>query len=319
MKRCFPILIFVLFIFSSQAFSVEKTRIAILDLKAKGVPERMADAVTDLIKSDIVNSNYFDVVERQQMDQILSEIGFQQAGCTDQSCAIQVGKLLSAKKILMGEVTRLGNSIIITTRIVDVEKGLAEQAAKEKAESEEALEATSARLAANIINLIRGERAVQDAAGKPAPLEAATETSKINPYLWQTVSSGAASAVFLLSGIIMNMQVGNINDDITSLGKEYNSATTTDAEAAKIKTKIEDKQDKADRYSIIRNLFYGFSGASAAVMGYYLYQYFTYAPGEDAALNFSNPVVIPVCWYNPDNKNSGEDRFYLGAGLTAKF
>ncbi len=90
----------------------EKMQIAVLDLEPKGIPKIMAGAVSDIVRSELVKSGYFTVVERGQMDAILREQGFQMTGCTDSACAVQMGKLLSAKKILMGEIVE--NRIIAT-------------------------------------------------------------------------------------------------------------------------------------------------------------------------------------------------------------
>jgi TolB-like protein len=56
-------------------------------------------------------------------------------GCTETSCAVQVGQLLSARKILVGTVMKMGNKIVISGRIVDVEKGIGERAANQSVTS----------------------------------------------------------------------------------------------------------------------------------------------------------------------------------------
>jgi len=99
-------------------------RIAVMDFIPKGVPVTMAQNISELIRAELINSNTCIVIERAQMGSLLREQGFQQTGCTDVSCAVQVGKLLSAQKILIGTVMKMGNSLIITGRIVDVEKGV---------------------------------------------------------------------------------------------------------------------------------------------------------------------------------------------------
>ncbi len=136
MKRFFFYFALIISFFSSNLYSAGKTRIAILDLEAKNVPRATASAVTDMITTEIVNTGAFEVVERNQMDGILKEQGFQQSGCTDQSCAVKIGKLISARKILIGSVSKLDRALIINIRMVDIEKGVAELAAMEKAESE---------------------------------------------------------------------------------------------------------------------------------------------------------------------------------------
>jgi len=126
--------------FIIPAFAAEKMQVAVIDLKPKGTSRIISNAVSDILRSEMVKTGFFTVIERAQMDEVLREQGFQQTGCTDASCAVQVGKLLSAKKILLGEVNRVGRAYMITVRIVDVEKGLAEFAANEKAVSEDVLD-----------------------------------------------------------------------------------------------------------------------------------------------------------------------------------
>ncbi|HDP81024.1 MAG TPA: hypothetical protein ENN21_09310 [Spirochaetes bacterium] len=134
-----------------------KMQVAVLDLQPKGVSKVVAGGVGDMVRSDLVDAGVFTVVERGQMNEILKEQGFQMTGCTDSACAVQVGKLLSANKILVGEVTRLGKTIVITVRIVDVEKGVADFAAKETAADEDALEDASRKLSKKLIERISGK------------------------------------------------------------------------------------------------------------------------------------------------------------------
>jgi TolB-like protein len=153
-------LITLLFTFLSPptpAHAAEKMQIAVLDLQPKGVSKVVAGGVTDLLRAHLVDVGVFTVVERGQMSEILKEQGFQMTGCTDQACAVQVGQLLSANKILVGEVTRLGNSILITVRIVDVEKGVGEYATRETAANEDLLEEATEKLSKKLIERITGK------------------------------------------------------------------------------------------------------------------------------------------------------------------
>lgn len=138
MKR---IILFV--IISSLYFVVpsygEKMRIVIMDFKADGVQAATANRVSELIRTEMINSGEFLIIERKQMDMIFKEQGFQKTGCTDESCAVEIGRLLSARKILIGTVMKLGETIIINGRIVDVEKGVAEFGEKQDAVSEKDL------------------------------------------------------------------------------------------------------------------------------------------------------------------------------------
>jgi curli biogenesis system outer membrane secretion channel CsgG len=117
-----------------------KERIAVSDFTAKDIPLSIAMNVSELIRTELINTGRYTVIERSQMKEILKEQGFQQTGCTDVSCAVQMGKLLSAKKILVGSLMKMGTKYIITGRIVDVEKGVGERASKGNANSVDQLD-----------------------------------------------------------------------------------------------------------------------------------------------------------------------------------
>jgi hypothetical protein len=146
---------------SSFAFAKEeksKMRIAIVDLTPKGSSKIIAEAVTNLIRSEMIDTGLFTIVERSEMKEILKEQGFQQTGCTDQSCAVQLGKLLSANKILVGEVTGVGKGFIITVGIVDVEKGVSDFSANEKADTDDVLDKSVVTLTRTMVERITGVR-----------------------------------------------------------------------------------------------------------------------------------------------------------------
>jgi TolB-like protein len=117
----------------------EKMRLAVMEFKADGVSRSQALRVSELIRTAIINTGNYTVLERTQMDMILREQGFQQAGIFDDRSAARVGRILSTQKILVGTVMKLGSSIVISGRIVDVEKGSADKGANEEAASEDEL------------------------------------------------------------------------------------------------------------------------------------------------------------------------------------
>lgn len=155
MKKIFYSALILFILLPHTARSLDKMQIAVLDFKARGISKTTGQIISDLIRAEMVKTGFFVVVERDQMDSILKEQGFQKSGCTDSDCAVQLGKLLSAKKILLGEASKLGSSILITVRIVDVEKGVAEFAETEKAKREdtidEACKALTKKLTKNIL------------------------------------------------------------------------------------------------------------------------------------------------------------------------
>ena len=135
-------LITILFLIPATAMA-EKNRIAVMDLRADGISKEKALRISELIRTEIVNTGVYTVIERNQMDMVFKEQGIQQTGIINDAYAIKVGEMLSAQKILIGTVMQLGDAIIISGRIVDIEKGIAEFAVNQSAANEnQLLEAT---------------------------------------------------------------------------------------------------------------------------------------------------------------------------------
>lgn len=132
----------LLFLFPVTVMAA-KNRIAVMDFRADGITKEKALRISELIRTEIVNTNVYTVIERNQMDMVFKEQGIQQTGVINDAYAIKMGELLSAQKILIGTVMQLGDAIIISGRIVDIEKGVAEFAVNQSAANEnQLLEAT---------------------------------------------------------------------------------------------------------------------------------------------------------------------------------
>lgn len=152
------IIYIITILFGLPVYSAEKMRIVVMELKAEGVSGQDAKIISNMIRTDIINLKKFTVIERSQVDQIIQEQGFQQAACTDQECAVQMGKILSAKKILIGEVSAIAQKIIITVRIVDVEKGISDYAARQDASSMESVDKAVRQISAELAGRIEADR-----------------------------------------------------------------------------------------------------------------------------------------------------------------
>jgi TolB-like protein len=98
--------------------------LAILDFSGKGVKDHEASLITDRFRSHLVETGKFKVMERGQMRDILAEHGFQQSGaCSDASCMIEVGQLLSVRRMVAGTVGKIGGLFTIDVKVIDVSTG----------------------------------------------------------------------------------------------------------------------------------------------------------------------------------------------------
>ena len=123
--RLFYILIaFAITIPSLKAQVTEgKQTVAVLEFEGRGISQLESKTLTDRLMSEIVNTDAVIMVERNQMDEILNEQGFQQSGCTSSECAAEVGALLGVQNMVSGSFGKLGNSYTIDAKMFSVETG----------------------------------------------------------------------------------------------------------------------------------------------------------------------------------------------------
>jgi TolB-like protein len=220
-KRILFLLLLSLSICSPLFAETKKMRIAIMDFSPKGIAVKDSRTISELIRNDMINTNEYTVVERDQMNKILYEQGFQMTGCTDDSCAVEAGKLLSANKILVGSVIKLGDKIIITGRIVDVEKGTADFSEKADAETMNDLDDTAERFVKRLTDRMLGK--------KPEPEK---KMKYYNAYsypgagneAWQ--NCGYSSLVFALGGVVSVIPVVVYQSRYAKFKREYTSWKT---------------------------------------------------------------------------------------------
>lgn len=156
--------------------------IAVMPLDTQGVSGREAALIGDAVASRLLASKTCNVMERSQMDQILREQAFQQSGACDNSgCAVEIGKVLSVDRILVGSIGRIGDAWALNLRLVRVETG-------------EVLKSASGKKKGKIADAQQAlvEQVVGDLTG----------TRKSNAWMWWTaggvaVAGGAAAAVLL--------------------------------------------------------------------------------------------------------------------------
>jgi TolB-like protein len=156
--------------------------IAVMPLDTQGVSRQEAALIGDAVASRLLASKTCNVMERSQMDQILREQAFQQSGACDNSgCAVEIGKVLSVDRILVGSIGRIGDAWALNLRLVRVETG-------------EVLKSASGKKKGKIADAQQTlvEQVVGDLTG----------TRKSNAWMWWTaggvaVAGGAAAAVLL--------------------------------------------------------------------------------------------------------------------------
>jgi TolB-like protein len=122
-------LIGVLAVCATMAAPAQKLTFAILNIKnGSDVSVGEAEIISDRLRIEIFKTGAVDVMEREQMQSILKEQGFQQSGaCTDEGCLVQMGQLLGVQFLVAGSIGKLGSLYLVNARSVNVKTGKIEK------------------------------------------------------------------------------------------------------------------------------------------------------------------------------------------------
>ena len=105
-------------------FKVPLAVVPFLDSGPLAEEHRIGALVEQLIRSELGNSTYFVLTERENLDQILEEIELSLSDLADGVEAVEVGRLTGARILLAGSITESGSSFVLNGRFIDVETGV---------------------------------------------------------------------------------------------------------------------------------------------------------------------------------------------------
>ncbi|MFC2091236.1 CsgG/HfaB family protein [Elusimicrobiota bacterium] len=153
LKNIFLLSILLIASSSINVFSAqEKETIAVIDFDGQNVSSMDAVIVSGFLRTALVNTGAYTVVERKNMEALLAEQGFQMTGCTTKECAVQIGKILNVKKIVKGNLSKLMGIYYITADIVEVETSQIKVSKRVKSASGEQLANAVDDLADMLVN-----------------------------------------------------------------------------------------------------------------------------------------------------------------------
>ncbi|GAK49244.1 hypothetical protein U14_00464 [Candidatus Moduliflexus flocculans] len=117
------LILFVLCIATSAAHGSEK--VAVLDFKSIMAPEDLGIAVAEILRTELVGIGNYMVIERGMLEELLKEQQLQLTGAVDSETAVEIGKLVGAKLVVIGSIVKTGSVYTINSRFIDVETGIA--------------------------------------------------------------------------------------------------------------------------------------------------------------------------------------------------
>lgn len=140
-----------------------KPVLSVLDFTASAISGSEARIYADVLSTYIVHTGAYRVIDREQRDAILTEIEFSYAGCADERCQLEIGRLLAASQLVVGSIGRIGGWLIVSARLLEVATGETLRSTSQKYPSLEALIDEAPKLVEATLG-----RAVRSGARSPA-------------------------------------------------------------------------------------------------------------------------------------------------------
>ena len=106
---------------TASEVSPDGLNVAVLDFSG-GEPMTPSEilTLTDRFRGELVQVNAFVVLDRNNMESILKETGFQFTECTTKKCAVEAGKILNVQKMIAGRIGLVGQTYTLDIMLIDV-------------------------------------------------------------------------------------------------------------------------------------------------------------------------------------------------------
>jgi hypothetical protein len=122
-KRAFLAALFVITVVLCAAQERHKPVITVLDLTVSEVSQAEMKMIIGLMSSSLFQTGFFTVIDVSQRENVLKELQFSMSGCTDESCMLEIGKMLAAEGIVVGSIGRVGTKYVLSVKLLETESG----------------------------------------------------------------------------------------------------------------------------------------------------------------------------------------------------
>ena len=104
-------------------YADDRPLLAVPSIKATDVSQAEASACRNMVETALIKTESYNVLAYTDMEEILQAQEFSLSDCTDEACAVELGKMLAAEQIVVGELSGLGDQFVLNLRLIDVETG----------------------------------------------------------------------------------------------------------------------------------------------------------------------------------------------------
>ena len=156
----------------------QKTKIAVLDFQLIGdkvETKELGAIISEWFITSLVQTGRFDVVERTNLQKVISEQKLATTGLIDEASASKLGKILGVKAIVTGSALNYMKILEINSRVINVENGAIIAAANVRSDKESDLRASIDHLTAKILNNFPLSGYIVKKEGKSATIDLGVE------------------------------------------------------------------------------------------------------------------------------------------------
>jgi formylglycine-generating enzyme required for sulfatase activity len=112
----------ILLISSLCALSAQgKPIVTVLDFAVSGISAQEMKGVIGYLSIALFKTGRYTVIDMTQRDTLLKELAFSVSGCSDEACQLEIGRMLTAEMIVVGDITKLGSRYLLTARMLETE------------------------------------------------------------------------------------------------------------------------------------------------------------------------------------------------------
>jgi len=107
--------------FETETAAKGRTQLAVYDLDSAKHLKIVALILSEALREELFRLGNFILVNRENINQVVQEVTLGQTGLIDEKQAIQAGKALAAKQIIVGRLASIGKSSLLQAKRIDTE------------------------------------------------------------------------------------------------------------------------------------------------------------------------------------------------------
>lgn len=108
-------------VLQEETMAAGRTQLAVYDIDAIEPFKIAALILSEALREELFQLGRFTLVNRENIVQVMSEMGLHQSGLVDEKQAVQAGKGMAARQIIMGKFGVLGKTSVLHAKRIDVE------------------------------------------------------------------------------------------------------------------------------------------------------------------------------------------------------